>query len=312
MEGPAQRLTFLGVLIDSREFTLALPEQKLQAFTKLVNDLVERKRVTKRQLESLAGKLSWASQVVPGGRTFMRRILDLKNKLVLKSHKAVMSGELKADLQWWQSYLQVFNGTASILDQRPITALHTDASDQGCGAAYLGDYFYINWSEDFPQAMDMHINCKETIAIIASAVRWGHLWKDRQVVVSTDNMTAKSMINKGSCRNSEMMKFLRALFWQSATNNFSIRAVHIPGKDNILADACSRLHECGKLSVVYELMPSLCCGELSVDMLTDHMSSSFIRKKWRTATAEQCAASGVAVQIRCLVGIDEVGIMPHN
>jgi hypothetical protein len=41
------------------------------------------------------------------------------------------------------------------------------------------------------------------------------------------------------------MSYLRRLFWLSASFNFHIHvvALHVPGKDNVLADNISRLHE---------------------------------------------------------------------
>jgi len=68
-------------------------------------------------------------------------------------------------------------------------------------------------------------------------------------------MTAKSVINKMSCRNSYVMNFVRLLFFMQASYNFSLYAIHIPGKHNVLADAISRLHESNRLSQIYELLP---------------------------------------------------------
>ncbi|CAC5392253.1 unnamed protein product [Mytilus coruscus] len=90
------------------------------------------------------------------------------------------------------------------------------------------------------------------MAIVLSAMRWGHLWTNKRVVVSTDNMTTKCTINKGSSRNKTLMTQLRELFWLSATHNFDIRAKFISGRNNVIADAASRLYEPGQLSRLYD------------------------------------------------------------
>ncbi|KAH3841651.1 hypothetical protein DPMN_115124 [Dreissena polymorpha] len=36
------------------------------------------------------------------------------------------------------------------------------------------------------------------------------------------------------------MKLMRKLTWVAATNNFTFRSLHIPGKRNIIADSLSR------------------------------------------------------------------------
>lgn len=65
-----------------------------------------------------------------------------------------------------------------------------------------------------------------------------------------------------------------------AVYNFSIFAIHIPGKFNTLADACSRLHEKDKLSLVYDLLPFNPKGILSVHELLNHMSFNFFMYRW--------------------------------
>ena len=39
------------------------------------------------------------------------------------------------------------------------------------------------------------------------------------------------------------MKYLRYVFWLSAVYNFRLRAVHVPGVENVLSVMISRLHE---------------------------------------------------------------------
>ena len=67
VEGPSQQLVFLGVVVDSASMTLALPTLKLKDFSDLLTMFLKKKRVSVRQLETLVGKLSWASQVICGG-----------------------------------------------------------------------------------------------------------------------------------------------------------------------------------------------------------------------------------------------------
>lgn len=78
---PTQRLTFLGIELDTVDMCSRLPQDKLiQIRDELVN-FSTRQSATKRQLQSLAGKLNWAASAIYGGRVFLRRILDLINSL---------------------------------------------------------------------------------------------------------------------------------------------------------------------------------------------------------------------------------------
>lgn len=79
-----------------------------------------------------------------------------------------------------------------------MTSLQTDASLLGCAGYYNGYFYYVNWSIDFPAVMNEHINFKETAAVVLSVLRWGHLWTNKSVIVLTDNMTTKCVLNKGT------------------------------------------------------------------------------------------------------------------
>ena len=69
-------VTFLGVDIDTNDCVLSLGADKLNMLHDKLKAFKHRQRATKVQLQSLAGSLNWACQVVRGGRFFLRRILD--------------------------------------------------------------------------------------------------------------------------------------------------------------------------------------------------------------------------------------------
>ena len=55
---PTQKLVFLGVQIDALAGILSLKAEKLSELVDLLENFKERKRASRNQLESLAGKLS--------------------------------------------------------------------------------------------------------------------------------------------------------------------------------------------------------------------------------------------------------------
>ena len=74
--GPSQRLTFLGIVLDTNTMTLELPGDKLNDLSLQLREFYVKDKVTKQQLQSLGGKLNWCTQVIYGGRYHMRRIFD--------------------------------------------------------------------------------------------------------------------------------------------------------------------------------------------------------------------------------------------
>jgi hypothetical protein len=77
VEGPAQKITFLGISIDCVAHMISLPEDKLEETRRLLDSWKGRSKCTKRDLQSLIGHLNWCSRVVLGGRTFMRELIHL-------------------------------------------------------------------------------------------------------------------------------------------------------------------------------------------------------------------------------------------
>jgi hypothetical protein len=121
---------------------------------------------------------------------------------------------------------------------------------------------------------------RKTIIIVVAIFRWVSLLQNKRVIIYTDNVTAKSVINKMTSRNPVVMAYVRFLFFMQAVYNFSIVAVHIPGKHNTLADAVFRLHEKDKLSQVYELLSLSQIGLFSVYDLLNHMSYKCFIHRW--------------------------------
>ena len=98
---PAVKLTFLGIEIDSQAMLLTLPEDKAQELQDLVVHFSGKRHASLRQLQTLAGKLNWAAQVVCGGRPFLQRILDMMGLLRQARHKAKLEASFYEDLAWW-------------------------------------------------------------------------------------------------------------------------------------------------------------------------------------------------------------------
>ena len=248
---PTTRITFLGIELDSNSMTLSLPQEKLQLLRQELQGSLSRNRFTKRQLQSLAGRLSWAASVVKGGRVFLRRIFNTIRMLRQNAHRVRVSSEVRKDLLWWSNFIATFNGRSTILDQCPIECVFTDACNEGAGGSFGGDWFYFNWSKDWPQAENFHINEKEVIAVAIAAHRWAPCWRNRHIIIYSDNTVTVSALNKGTCRNDIVMKCIRSLFWLSARFNFHLTARFLPGVQNIAADSASRLHSPAYLETLW-------------------------------------------------------------
>ena len=193
--GPTTSLPLLGILLDTINQVAKLPDDKLAA---LLSELTEFKaRATlkhtspKRTLLSLIGKLSFACKVVPAGRIFLRRLLNMAHSVLhLDDHVHITSDAL-LDIDWWLQFASAWNGKAFFLDPDRMPPdqfqLYTDASGTlGYGAYWAGFWFSQEWPQDL---ISMPIEWKELYAIVMACEAWGKHWVGKRILFHCDNKT---------------------------------------------------------------------------------------------------------------------------
>ena len=240
---PCQQLVYLGVHINTVSRTLSLPQHKVFELIDLLNHWLRKKRASRKDIQSICGKLNWACRVIRGGRHFLRNLLNLIKKLKNDKHRIWINREARSDLRWWSIGLQVFNGDTPFVDDIPDPAvfMNTDACETGCAGICGDDWFYANFNIDFPEIFQRHISDKELFAILLSVRRWSKHWAKKHILVYCDNMPVVKALNKGSSTSSFFMACIQEIFWFSVKYDFIISACHVPGKYNFTSDAFSRL-----------------------------------------------------------------------
>lgn len=240
LEGPATILIFLGIELDTQALTLRLPVDKLTELKLLINSWTQKRACTKKDLQSLVGKLQHACKVVRPGRSFLRRMFELLKGVSRKQHFIRLNKSFHSDLRWWQLFLSSWNGVAMIGSQEwsPAFHLYSDASGSfGCGAWWDQSWLQIKWPRDL---QDWAIAAKELFPIVVAAMVWGKRWAGQSIMVHCDNQAVVEVVNSGYCKDPIMMQLIRCLFFISARFEISLRAIHIPGHLNTGADAISR------------------------------------------------------------------------
>ena len=264
--GPAQTMTFLGIEIDAARHIARLPPDKFSALLTLIASWCDRSTCTKRELLSLVGHLSFAAKVVKPGRLFLRRLIDVSSSVTQLHHRIHLSADTREDIVWWRTFLPTWNGV-SYLQDHPVSSddifLYTDASALGIGgvfgrqwfAAPLSDFHGISWFPDPTESFD--INFWELLALLAAFFVWSESFRNKQVIIYTDNMPLVYVWSRGS-RNARVMRLVRALFMRTALFNANLVLRHIPGHDNTLADSLSRfqVHRFFSLHPTAEEAPS--------------------------------------------------------
>ena len=240
-EGPNQVLTFAGIELDCLNLEARLPMEKVDKILKAIRNLLPRKRVPLKELQSLIGLLNFACSVITPGRVFIRRLINLTIGVRRAHHSIRLSRETNKDLRIWETFLASFNGKSFFLEETWSTSynFYTDAvQSSGYGILFGKHWAYGPWPdawkannicflEFFPIVVGLSTQCSEL--------------RNKRVLFMTDNESVVHVINKQTAIDPKMLGLLRAMVLICLGNNIFFRARHIPGVKYLLADSLSRL-----------------------------------------------------------------------
>ena len=253
---PANQLVYLGVLFDSTAMQMRVPPEKLSEIKSEIGQWSRKTTITRRNLESLLGKLFWISKVVRLARVFMGRLLQqLRNmKGVGDNVKVKLSDDSKKDLRWWAKYLEHFNGIQMIIEEdpfplelsqlldKPFELFAGDATPSG-GGGWSGDQY---WSRMLPTHLQdpcLPIHVKEFWCLIVSARLWGSVWTGRAITLFCDNCAVVDTINHKKPKDPALLSLLREFLYIAVSYKFFPVVRKISTTDNYLADHISRRHD---------------------------------------------------------------------
>ena len=245
VEGPTKIIEYLGIVIDSEVMELRISETRLEEITKLLYEWKNRKSCVKRQLLSLIGKLGFVSRVVRPSRTFLRRMIELSKKVKHLHHHIRLNLECQKDILWWIKYLPDWNGKSVFYDEcwssNCELDLYTDASNVGYGAYFRGHWISQSFVGKHEWMSKMGITWRELFAIVVASNTWGNQLCSKRILFHCDNEAVVHILKSGSSKDNSRMVLVRSLFYICARFNFECSAVHVPGIQNEIADALSRM-----------------------------------------------------------------------
>jgi hypothetical protein len=234
-------MAFVGVLLDTVKLTLEVTQERLKEILDLLSVWSCKVVATRREVQSLLGKLQFVASCVRPDRVFISRILNLLRGLPDKG-ATVLPESVKKDVFWWYEFMPLYNGVSMMaLEEwsKPDSVFSSDACLSGCGAFAEGRYFHSS----FPSVVcdqELHITQLEMLTVVVATKLWCYRWRGKRIQVFCDNNSSVQVINSGRTRDAFLQSCLRELCFVAAIHEFEMRAVHIAGVDNRLCDLLSR------------------------------------------------------------------------
>jgi hypothetical protein len=255
---PSQCIQLLGVEIDSVTMQMRLSAARVQQLQELVASFSTRKRCLKRELDSLLGKLTWASDVVFGGSLALNPVRRCGRSCRKPHHRVYLVREAQVALRWWQSALELFNGHRRILGQQPVSGLllSTDAcgawdcQEAGVGVFVDGGFCGLSGDQcrrlfaDAPVADDAPIQLWELFAVVVLVRLYGPYLQGQHWELAVDNSNVQCWLSKGTIKGDvcyeRALHYLLELFRMQWDLNMRLTPYWISTDSNTLADAASR------------------------------------------------------------------------
>ena len=227
-----------------------------QILQEKVSEILSRPTCPVRQFMSLIGLLTATEKQVYLGRLHMRPIQwHLKNNWRVPEvlEKVIpVSRSLHPHLEWWLDERNVLQGQP-LHPLKHALQIFTDASKEGWGA-HLGDHTARgSWS--VPESK-LHINYLELKAVFLALKEFQDLCTTKIVLVATDNTTVVAYINKeGGMRSGPLCALLWRILTWCTNHQVTLKARHIPGHLNVIADKLSRLGQ--TIQTEWSLLPEV-------------------------------------------------------
>lgn len=242
---PTRQTVFLGVALDSVTMSARPSVQRVDSIMEMLGVFRAGRLLPYVLYLRLLGKLTAAATVVPLGLLSLRSMQMWLNGFCLDPSRLSHRYErLRVSAQCLESLLQ-WRDRSWVLSGVPLGSLpsrretvHTDASPTGWGATWQGRVVQGPWS---PALCGVHINVLELMAVRLALGHFLPVLRGGHVMVRSDSTTVVHHINhSGGTRSPRLVLLTRQLLTWAAPHFLSLRAMHIPGPRNVVADFLSR------------------------------------------------------------------------
>lgn len=236
--GPARTVRFLGIIIDTDNREIRMPQDKIEKFLTLIEDVYNKRSISKRTMQSVLGHVNHIGKGVPSARLFINRMLaSLRGA---QGRYITVDAELRKDLEWFRKFLSKYNGRTLIVGDEPTVIIEADSCLTG-GGGRMGDLCY---AFEYPTsiASTMHISQMEALNCVVAARVFLEDSCNLCAQIVCDNEGAVASLSSGRARDMVLGAMCRAFWYFSASRNIRFKFVHRPGAEMVVADALSRRH----------------------------------------------------------------------
>lgn len=239
---PSTTFVYLGNLFKTKQGIVLPTQERIEKLHRAIHALIQGQNSAFHYLQ-LLGLMASCIEIVPYARLHMRPV-----QLHLLAHWSPASRNyltqiritphLVKHLQWWLLPANMTKGR-SLLPWCTTITLTTDASKTMYGGHVNNMIHQGTWSRE---ESNLHINQLEMKAVFLSMKHFLPYLTNQSVLIRSDNIAVCQYINRMGGTKSPKLCYLTWDLWHLAIqNNIQLKAAHLSGRLNILADNLSRV-----------------------------------------------------------------------
>lgn len=253
-----QIIIFLGMLLNARNGTIGLPQDKINKALNQIDSILGDRNVTILRMQQITGLLNFFGRAIVPGRAFTRRLYAAFSSTHLKQHHHIrVSNEVRLDLSMWRTFLLsgdcVFRPFVDFDDKDNVIDLpcYSDAAKSpvlGYAACFLDhsaksvQFCFAQWEPEFIQSFDPSVQFLELFALSCGVFLFAGKLSNKKVRIYCDNQAVLSMVNNGTSSCKHCMILIRQITLSCLFQNISLQVSFVPSAENVLADPLSRLN----------------------------------------------------------------------
>lgn len=279
---PIQSLEWLGLIWNSRDFTLSIPDRRVSDLLDVITDLTNcLPNVTARKLAKFTGSVISMSPVLGNVTRLMTRYLYflIESRVHWDFHfKIDQHNPCLRELFFWKKNIFSLNFKRLTDYKLPSVIIYSDASSVACGAhiVHFQDFdFHYEWTGFESEKSSTWRELKAVYLALNSYKKFLSL---KSVRWFSDSQSAVSIIYSGS-KNVELQDFAFEIFSICVHNNIDLEAIWIPRDLNTNADKLSKIQDSDNWEISYNFFSYIDSfwGPFTIDRFSDEFNSKLPR-----------------------------------
>jgi len=224
---PSAVIRFLGMLVDSDRMSFLVPEDKIERFLVLKDEILRKQEVDLNTLQKFAGRCISFLLAIPSAKFYTKEVNKAISMAGKNSGHVTISQGLRDEISHW-TFLQCRKGCFPWRGEKHLqVSMATDSSGYKLGA--------LDYSQDNPTKFS---DLKETQALINGLKAVSDVVRDHRVDAYVDNLTCVQAWEKRKFKYLALNELMKDLCNFTVEFNVDLRLSYFPSENS--ADSLSR------------------------------------------------------------------------